>query len=691
LIAQIKKLSFQAENISKNTGGMVRLRSITPEGEVILTRVGEIDHVWVKLISGGYLIVLIADEDTKWYTSFIPASNGYKFDDELKEEPPGNFEIDDQYYIATFFDAMRENCPSIIKVGKMNYVTVAPDNRNLSPIDKWDDWHWHRYTYRGAPNGKSESDDIYYPPPFSPDPDEIHYSMSPWTAFHDHIIVSRRIDQLIRGYYPANLGVVDLPLPSPGSADNPSTLSFYGRGNYSKDSDGKILPYAERVAVSGSLDYPTKLVTFFWPFIPYLDELGHFNILEYNRDSFELNCEIGMFYQWRLFPGDLPLYSDSADFPTVETPSNTSTVENDTICLNYGNICGTGTINETIQTSTSPYRASGIKYIPFGSIGNQKTCYVKNEWVAAGQGSHSHSYVANTSGNFPVTYIALGITWDLWPPLFKVCSYANVSSATVNESDSATRNISLTQQLMFGEDVIDTGISTMDYSYGGTYETNYEGSWAISLTGCDWCNNVQISYTTAQMEVSQQQTLTATSDSVETNDYQWSTDNGTVDPTTGPYTQFTAPASNADCAGNATVTLKCKDSEGNFNVVDTLTIAINAVTASNVGKLCVITNKGSCFVIYSPPGVVYSRQWINMQGKRYAVACDGTVTLSGTYDAGWIPCACEETDTEPCDIASNFVLASLGCASWDTWCDNRSSAQKSAGCCPAQVLGQPAC
>ncbi|MFA5160319.1 MAG: hypothetical protein WC484_07450, partial [Candidatus Omnitrophota bacterium] len=124
VIAQIKKLSFHAANMSEHTGGMVRLRSVIPEGEVILTRINGIDHVVVKLTGGGYLIVLIASEDIKWYTTFDPTPDSYKFDDELKTDPPGDFEIDDQYYIAQYFDSMRENCPSIVQVDKKNYVTV---------------------------------------------------------------------------------------------------------------------------------------------------------------------------------------------------------------------------------------------------------------------------------------------------------------------------------------------------------------------------------------------------------------------------------------------------------------------------------------------------------------------------------------------------------------------------------------
>lgn len=241
---------------------------------------------------------------------------------------------------------------------------------------------------------------------------------------------------------------------------------------------------------------------------------------------------------------------------------------------------------------------------------------------------------------------------------------------------------------MFGSDVVDTGVSTMNYSYEGAYATHYTGSWELEQTGCDWCANVQISYTTTQMKVSETQTLTATSDSEETNDYQWSTDNGSVDPATGPYTVFSSPATNPDCGANATITLKCKDSAGNFNVADTLTISVNAVTASNVGKFCTITTKGSCQIRGVPPAYW---EWVSLVAKRYVVNCDGAVTLSGVYEQPWITCFCTYDQVEPCAAALANAISAIGCTVWDEWCDDRSAAQKSAGCCPEQVLGQPAC
>lgn len=100
-----------------------------------------------------------------------------------------------------------------------------------------------------------------------------------------------------------------------------------------------------------------------------------------------------------------------------------------------------------------------------------------------------------------------------------------------------------------------------------------EGDDCIS---CD-CTDITIGYTTQQMAVDEVQTLTATNGTVDCT-YDWAIDSGggSLSAATGLSVDYTAPSSNAECAENPVISLKC---EG--ETCDTLQIAINAVVGSN--------------------------------------------------------------------------------------------------------------
>jgi len=95
----------------------------------------------------------------------------------------------------------------------------------------------------------------------------------------------------------------------------------------------------------------------------------------------------------------------------------------------------------------------------------------------------------------------------------------------------------------------------------------------VSESGCKGV----IGYTTLQMSTSASQTLTVTGGDVG-DTYTWTTTSGSFDTDTGTLVVYTAPASNANCTSNPTITLTCGG-----NVVDTLQISVNAYT--NMGKV----------------------------------------------------------------------------------------------------------
>lgn len=166
--------------------------------------------------------------------------------------------------------------------------------------------------------------------------------------------------------------------------------------------------------------------------------------------------------------------------------------------------------------------------------------------------------------------------------------------------------------------------------------------------------------------------------------YSWSTTTGSLDVATGNSAVYTAPASNANCASNPTITLSCGGS-----VVQTIQIAINAVTSGGVGIMREYLSQGSCWKSGDAWHI-----W-NICANVYTLSCNGTVT----FHPEWSP-ACSDGVGNSCDAAfadgeSRVIRGSIDQTGYcyyqqgvkfGDWCDSRSAEQKTAGCCPAQLL-----
>jgi hypothetical protein len=663
----------------------------------------KVEKVITEIIFYKFGIDLIASEDKRFYVSLVLGKDDYKIGKDILARPQNDYTISDEYYIAPLYDFIRENCPSITKVGGVQYVTVAPDNVELAPVDKWDDWHWHKYYFDGTPDGYEMSEELYRPPSkVTSDSGATHFSMLSNTAFRDHEIVSRYIDQTKRQYAPAKM------VTSAGAEDMESiSNSMYGRNPYTLDSKGNITSKLERVTL-GSVVTPVvtegiSAIQFFWPFIPYLDEIGHLNLLAFTRGSdAKVTPDLESMVSWKLHYLDasdvdqnIELYSDSATF-TGGVPTGESTNSNEpTTCLCAvagvetfgGYICGTGTIIYTTDSSVS-YNSTGTKYVPIGTGGSLKTLHVKNNWVIAGTGPIANAnttYV--TTGNLPVVFHLIGQYIDTWPGIFGICDYRNDNTTDETYTETASNSISITQELKFGDDVIATGLTTMQYSMSYAEERHYNGYWEIKLDGCSagTCTG-SIGYTTTQMSTSGTQTLTVV-DAVSGATYTWAitSGGGSLSTDTGTSTVYTAPATNANCSNNPTISLSCEIAAvgcvagSAATVIDTLEIAVNAYTAgSAIGRKCIITNIGYCALGYG--GLWY---WYALAGSAYALSCNGSESLSATTtkgSAGNATCSTSQA------YAEAQALSALGCATWDTWTDLRSAADKANGCCPAQLM-----
>ena len=195
--------------------------------------------------------------------------------------------------------------------------------------------------------------------------------------------------------------------------------------------------------------------------------------------------------------------------------------------------------------------------------------------------------------------------------------------------------------------------------------------------GCDG----KIGYTTLQMSTGGTQTLTVTGSTGGT--YTWATTSGSISPSEGTSVTFTAPATNANCSSNPTITLTCDRS-----VVDTITIAVNQVTSSYAAY----EFNGECEQGCRQVGLMCEYYYQYLKTK---YTCNGsiysgpTVTTIRSGSTG-----CDDTDYPACANLKAFCdstslcIAAGGCCNTYThgFVDLRTPAQKAAGCCPAGLL-----
>ncbi|MBU1307890.1 MAG: hypothetical protein KKF33_20490 [Alphaproteobacteria bacterium] len=185
----------------------------------------------------------------------------------------------------------------------------------------------------------------------------------------------------------------------------------------------------------------------------------------------------------------------------------------------------------------------------------------------------------------------------------------------------------------------------------------------INPPGC----SAEIGYTTQQMAVNGTQTLTASGATPGCGDivYDWAitAGGGTLSASQGTSVIYTAPATNAQCANNPTITLSV-----NGTVCDTLKIAVNAAAQSFAYYLCwkfsEIPPGNQCTVMYTCTGVLATtgmgctRTNPNSQCIPYEALC--TLATCCRYEAG------------DCTLGSPV--------------DVRTVAQKNNGCCPAALI-----
>lgn len=186
---------------------------------------------------------------------------------------------------------------------------------------------------------------------------------------------------------------------------------------------------------------------------------------------------------------------------------------------------------------------------------------------------------------------------------------------------------------------------------------------------CCGCTGISIGYTTQQMAINTQQTLTVTG-AVAGCTYNWAiaSGGGSLSSNTGISVVYTAPATNPNCNSNPTITLNVGGAQ-----CDILQIAVNAVNDDAYRKP---TGTGITYEAYPcpPKDCACSPFWDIYQ-------CNDS--YDSTRDPWDFPsCACNGYYTYFCWDGSSCT-PNPPCPEI---VDLRSDALKAAGCCPAALL-----
>ncbi len=747
----INKLCFHNRHMmSFNQTGVFSLTIRNVIGRVTVMSVGPWDFIWTyggkrkdlyiilvpDLIAGWQIPVLITKDD---YT-FLPLEAitvktsrlafGPDYAGTLGDSPRAQY----MPYIFNYPDQLGTHHVSVGYEGNQFYFGPS------------DDWHYKFYVLDCTGNANSEDETLWKPPPHANTfgfgggygPTDLlppWYSMSEATAHAYHWCLEAAIDQRKRTYQPMNTEVTlaspNLALAIPnfsikskeGMRYNflyPLQLNrFYGKNAFDLELDPYtensyiITAWGESIYVNGVGDFSqgegTLPVLFFWPWVPYLDEIRCFNILAYGpslneagdfEGYFKVTPELDTMRSWGIgYYTNLgqyltqQLFKDSAIFSDVNRTLNN--VSSDVAVPCGCGDCGTETNSQTTTTSIDPYSSSGTRYIPIGLIGGKIPISMKTTWTQHGTGPTStDAYQGGVSGNYPYDSISLGSDLEDFYESCCITAFRNDASFTRTLNEVASNVITMQQVLSVGEDIIFSGESVMNYSMTRELSESYSGFiQSVVIPPADTNCEGAIGFTTQDMAFSETQNLSWSDQTVYRPcqegafTFSWSlAGGGSLSSYTEQNTVYTAPSSNSNCENNAVISLLC-----NGLVVDTLEIAIHAPNyATSLAYEFHGACEQGCFQTWL--GYYWNCEYRYWYDKT-VYHCDGTVhsgpveTGCGNASGGCQYWPCVEGIKAVADGGAACVAAG-GCCNTYTQgiVDVRSDALKSSGCCPAGLL-----
>jgi len=428
-------------------------------------------------------------------------TNNYR----LEEEPHPDttkFPFDHVWYSDT--SEIERNVASWVSSNQANqkhYINTALDPTIFDSKNAFDDWHYHNLQFS---MGNYLPDSLYRESPSINDPmGRIHVSISPYTSYPSFYFRMGGINQIFRQYSPEKFLVPilqdDDTILETEILNNGATGAYGKRGMTLSASRGYATSWKEKPYVFG---YGSPGITcnvagpwlgwFYFPWIPYLHEIPGFPIL--------LRGGSVPLYEMLPIPVSPRIYSlQYLDANGVQTKALLS----DALAYNYNQ----GTY---AQTGTSFYPILHIEYT--GPFGNP---FAVGSWAdhqAPGGGGGPFSYEINTSGSqndtgsasgtvhniigstgklgvlrllntftlsqgrsrslnssFTKTtsmpwqyYLWWGGSEEYWMPNG---DYTDQTSGDHEDTINETRNLSLTQQMLCGSQVIESLASSMGYSY----------------------------------------------------------------------------------------------------------------------------------------------------------------------------------------------------------------------------------
>jgi hypothetical protein len=733
----INSMSFGCRHMKEfNPRGVFCLTANTPDGYVKVLRVGDVDYIWTEGGASSLIyIILVPDLIGGWKIPVTLKKGDYTFGEMSGLEDitliRASFEKDLAGAMGTL--PRFEYMPYISKPYERSFASVGYVG-DVNFLDPLYDWHFKYYILDCT--GDASDDPIWRPPyqgtwyAMGVDLVPPWYSLSEWTAHNYHWCFEAAIDQMKRIYQPATIEVVldsEEIVPAGLTLSNRNKLTyvfippmqtnrFYGKNSgYVKNSEGiyELVSFAESIYVNGvgDLTVPDAItpIYFFWPWIPYLDEIRGFNILSYGPNDASLTDtkwymtpELDTMRSWGIgYYNKLgqylteQLFKDAASFSNVTYPSTPESIAEESPC-GCGD-CGTGTWEENEEASVPPYNSSGTRYIPIGLIGGKIPISMKTIWSQTGAGpnkSTNHEHVI--SGNYPYNSLLESGGGANLAEMYESCcisDFANTSNRTQAWTESAHNSISFTQKLMVGDDEIFSGESSMAYNMSYSLSDSYEGDISAVIVPPTGICSGSIEYTTLLMDFNEQQLLSI-SDPSGCSEYKWElSGGGSLSNEEGNTTVYTAPASNASCAYNPTITLSCRKKNGAYNQIDQLSIAVSDADLNidhptySAGYIC-FYELLSCTMTGNCPGPGCYRADIDAILRW--VGCDGVEHNQGLcghpYGYGW---TCDEAIANAKAYCSSWPYGMGVCAThgWNNfWYDWEPNSLEALGCCPPQGL-----
>lgn len=412
----------------------------------------------------------------------------------------------------TDFDIYEESCVCIIN-GVSN---IAADNIYLTSTSHKDDWHqkkflWVAFPYDWAVDYQLNLlEDTWGHPGLEARASgkKFHWSHSEYTYGSSKSHVVRSIDPEKRIYRP---GMVNLEYDDGSKQYHMTSLlrKEYGKTPWTRDSNGKIVTYNERVEADGSgtwtMNQPTdNWVMYLWPFIPYLWEIPYFFVFSWTGNDALYGCcyiptsglgSRNWNYKYTALNGieytelkhtDVATFTGSPVVKTSSTAPRPHYVWDGpySMHLEDGPISNTwvDTANESCNWSCSIN-----KIVPVGTLCNGDSLFVSNTVSL----SSSYTYNSTTTHTKDTSF---GDTVYLWYPSYPEMwgDGTWLDTSSINSSTSHTTIISgsVNSVLQAGSVVIETGVGVLSYNGVRIVTGAYDGTYGFSRLGGEYTDPI---------------------------------------------------------------------------------------------------------------------------------------------------------------------------------------------------------